>query len=92
MNCALLQLIMGNVTLNQKVSEMALILNHCQIGIEVGSLAQWKHYLLHVWNYSTLSPVSIGMGDHIWTSILPQYVTKPTRSTQRHTSLGSAST
>jgi len=41
MNCALLQLIMGNVTLNQKVSEMALILNHCQIGIEVGSLAQW---------------------------------------------------
>ena len=33
-------------------------------------------------SYSTLSPVSTEMGDHIWTGIPPWYVTKPTRSTQ----------
>ena len=29
-----------------------------------------------------LSPVSTGMGDHLWPGIPPRYVTEPTRSTQ----------
>jgi len=36
----------------------------------------------HERSYSTLGPVSTGMGDRLWAGIRPQYVTKPTRSTQ----------
>jgi len=35
-----------------------------------------------------LSPVSTGMGDRLWASIPPRYVTKPTRSTQPCIPLG----
>jgi len=37
--------------------------------------------LSHEWSCSTLSPVSTGMGDHLWVDIPPRYVTTPTRST-----------
>jgi len=39
-------------------------------------------------SYSTLSPVSTGMGGPLWASIPPWYVTVPTRSTQPCIPLG----
>ena len=41
------------------------------------------------WSYSTLSPVSAGMGDSLRPGMPPWYVTKPTGSTQRRIPLGS---
>ena len=43
---------------------------------------QWLHRSSHELSYSTMSPVSTGIGDHLWVGVPPRYVTKPTRSTQ----------
>ena len=47
-----------------------------------GGLLQRQCHSSHEQSYSTLSPVSTGMGDRFWMDIPPWYVTKPTRSTQ----------
>ena len=43
----------------------------------------------HEQSYSTLSPVSTGMGDRLLPDIPPAYVTKPTRRTQSYIPTGS---
>jgi len=59
--------------------------HHCMIS----GLAQWRRRSSHERRYFTLSQVSTGIGDHLQAGIPPQYVTKPTRSTQPCTPLGS---
>jgi len=54
-------------------------------GGTTGSLAHINpliHCLPYQRSYSTLSPVSTGMGDRLRADIPPRFVTKPTRSTQ----------
>jgi len=47
------------------------------VGVAIASLVAWTKL-----GYSTLSPVSTGMGDRLCAGIPPWYVTKPTRPTQ----------